>query len=129
MKVTSIHVPSKWWEVETEIQVLRMFQRNGLKLDDFKFAGFVRNVRTYRTAKSKKIWPFRLYVIRFWNREKCIGSYGSSDKWRSIWWIKVDSVWLRLDEDPKKKKKNPSKVLSFRNKSDKFDYNPPSRHF
>ena len=36
--------------------VLRIFQRNGLKLDrDLIFSGLVQNVYVYRMAKSKKI--------------------------------------------------------------------------
>jgi len=45
---------------------LRIFQRNGLKLDkDLIFSGLVQNVYVYRVAKSKKIWPFRFYAIKF----------------------------------------------------------------
>ena len=50
--------PRKWF--------LRIFQRNGLKLDkDLIFSGLVKNVNVYRMAKSKKIWPFRFYAIKF----------------------------------------------------------------
>jgi len=30
--------------------------------------------------------------------KKCMGSYGRSEKWRSIWCIMINSVRLRLDE-------------------------------
>ena len=53
---------------------LRIFQRNGLKLDkDLVFSGLVQNVYVYRMAKSKKIWPFRLYAFKFSSREKMHG--------------------------------------------------------
>ena len=45
---------------------LRIFQHNGLKLDkDLTFSGLVQNVYVYRMAKSKKIWPFRFYAMKF----------------------------------------------------------------
>jgi len=45
---------------------LRLFQRNGLKLDkDLVFSELVQNVYVYRMAKSKKIWPFRFYAMKF----------------------------------------------------------------
>ena len=44
---------------------LRIFQRNGLKLDkDLIFSGLVKNVFVYRMAKSKEVWPFRFYAIK-----------------------------------------------------------------
>ena len=47
-------------------RLLRIFQRNGLKLDkDLIFSGLVQNVYVYRMAKSKKIWPFRFNAINF----------------------------------------------------------------
>jgi len=48
-------------------QFLRIFQRNGLKLDkDLIFSGLVQNVYAYRMAKSKKILPFRFHAINAW---------------------------------------------------------------
>jgi len=45
---------------------LRIFQRNGLKLDkDLIFSGMFQNVYVYRMAKFKKILPFRFYAIKF----------------------------------------------------------------
>ena len=62
---------------------LRIFQRSGLKLDkDLIFSGLIQNVYVYRMAKSKKIWPFHFYAIKFYIGKKCMGSYGSSEKWR-----------------------------------------------
>jgi len=47
---TSIH------QKEIFLSQLRIFQRNGLKLDkDLIFSGLVQNVYVYRMAKSKKI--------------------------------------------------------------------------
>jgi len=53
---------------------LRIFQRYGLKLDkDLIFSGLAQNVYVYRMAKSKKIWPFRFYAIKFLSWEKMHG--------------------------------------------------------
>jgi len=56
-----------FWLIDLFIfDYLRIFQRNGLKLDkDLLFSGLVQHVYVYRMAKSKKIWPFRFYAIKF----------------------------------------------------------------
>jgi len=49
-------------------------QRNGLKLyKDLIFSGLVQNVYVYRMARSKKIWPFRFYAVKFLSWEKIHG--------------------------------------------------------
>jgi len=51
--------------------MLRIFQRNGLKLDKaLIFSGLVQIVYVYRMAKPKKIWPVGFYAIKVVSWEK-----------------------------------------------------------
>jgi len=64
-KFSKIFKQATLWELRKSIP-LRIFQRNGLKLDkDLIFSGLVQNVNVYGMAKSKDIWPFRFYAIKF----------------------------------------------------------------
>ena len=71
-------------QLSTQMLMLRIFQRNRLKLDkDLVFLGWVQNV--YMSIEWRSLRKFDRSVFTQWNskvEKKCMDSYGSSKKWR-----------------------------------------------